>query len=155
MNKQLYSFSLSSQLGESQSEIIQDAFTMAGVNRELFPLVKMTAPKQWQQMPISEWPIGKPLFHSWLLLLGFIPIDRHQFLFADVREDGFIETSSSLTHELWQHERKISSQPEGINVEDYVCYRSRLPILGGILKPIYQAVFRHRHYRLRKRYGVI
>ena len=156
MNKQYHSFTFRSQLAAEKTEVAQDALMMKGVNYELSPLVKMTAPTQWQHTSIASWPTHKRLFSSWLLLFGFIPIDYHHFLLKEVGDDGFREASSSLMNAEWQHERKITTQRGGgTEVEDHVRYRSRLLLVGGFLKPIYQAVFRHRHRRLQKCYGGI
>ena len=156
MNKPYHSFTFCSQLTTDKATICQDVLTMQGVNNELLPLVKMTAPAKWQQTPISRWPTLKRLFSSWLLLFRCIPIDYHHFMLQEVREDGFREASSSLMNAVWQHERKISAQTDGrAQVEDHVRYRARLPLMGWLLKPIYQAVFRHRHRRLQKCYGGI
>ena len=65
-------------------EEISRTLTMSGVNAELRPLVRMTAPAPWATRPIFDWPEQKLLFTSWILLLGVLPIDRHAFSLRSV-----------------------------------------------------------------------
>src|SRR5690554_7620371 len=84
---------------------------MKGVNRELSPIIRMTAPSEWSSKPIFEWPTGKVLFSSSILLFGILPIDRHTFFFQSIdRQRGFAEASSSLTNKLWHHRREIEDR---------------------------------------------
>src|SRR6266446_2498174 len=50
--------------------------SVEGISRELSPIVRMTTPRGVKR--IGDVPIepGKPLFRSWILLFGIIPIDR-------------------------------------------------------------------------------
>jgi hypothetical protein len=128
--------------------------TMCGVNRELRPLVSMTAPGEWRDRPILQWPVQQRLFSSWILLLGLIPIDRHVFYFHAIDPDrGFTEGSASIINRLWRHRRWISPLDGGCRVVDTVSYESRLPGLGHLFKPVYRLVFWHRHRKLRRRFG--
>lgn len=130
--------------------------TLEGVNAELRPLVRITAPAQWAKRPLAQWPMREHLFSSWILLFGVLPIDRHTFMLHSVSPDaGFEEASSSLINTRWRHERTIVAIEGGCRVTDRVGYRCRIPLLGYLLKPVYQLVFRHRHRTLRARYGVL
>lgn len=73
------SFEIETQLAVSSNKLARDTLNMTGVNYELWPLLKMSAPDIWQSKPITEWPTNKNLFSSNILLLGCIPIDRHYF----------------------------------------------------------------------------
>lgn len=73
-------FEISSNL-EISPEVVSELFTMKGVNRELSPLIRMTAPSEWSNKAIFEWPTGEVLFSSWILLFGILPIDRHESSF--------------------------------------------------------------------------
>ena len=100
-------FQVSSTLEVTPMEVA-GLLTMKGVNKELSPLIRMTAPSEWSDRAIFEWPTGRTLFSSWILLFGVIPIDRHSFFFQSIdRQRGFVEESSSLTNRLWCHSREI------------------------------------------------
>ena len=133
-----------------------ETITMDGVNAELRPLVRMTAPKQWREQSILQWPTKRPLFKSWVLLFGFFPIDLHSFRLEDADSTtGFREDSSTSTNKIWQHERTVESVSGGCRVTDRVNFENRIPILGTVFKPVYVAVFAHRHRYLRNTFGVI
>lgn len=135
-------------------EKILATLTMQGVNAELKPLVKMTAPAGFCERSILHWPQKQALFNSWILLFGIVPIDRHSFYFDAVNPaDGFAERSTSITNSFWCHERKIQSRPDGCCVVDTVTYKSRVPFLDVLLKPMYQIVFWRRHQNLRSLFG--
>ena len=135
-------------------DVILATLTLNGVNAELSPLVRMTAPAAFAQRPLQEWPERQNLFISWILLLGVLPVDRHAFYLHSVTPGrGFVETSSSTLNALWQHERTIIPLAAGCRVTDVVEYRCRLPLLGYLLNPVYKLVFWHRHRYLRSRYG--
>ena len=81
-------------------------------------------------------------------------MDRHAIRFqATLPDRGFKENSWSIVNRRWCHQRTISPRQDGCRVEDIVEYESRLPLLGALLKPLYQWVFRQRHRNLRSRYG--
>ncbi len=146
-------FEVSSNL-ELSSEDVSGLLTMDGVNRELGPFVRMTAPPEWSNKAIFEWPTGKVLFSSWILLFGIFPIDRHKFFLQEVdRQRGFAEKSSSLTNKLWHHRREIDQTGASCRVADSVEFQCRLPVLAYILAPIYRFIFKHRHKVLRSFYG--
>lgn len=128
--------------------------SLASVNAELAPLVRMTAPEEWREVAIEQWPTGRTLFNSVILLFGFLPIDVHRFRLEQVYpQRGFLERSSSLVNRVWRHERTIQPGPSGCLVTDVVTVQSRVPLLGGLLLPVFRAVFRNRHRRLRALYG--
>lgn len=127
---------------------------MDGVNRELSPLIRMTAPPEWSNKAIVEWPTGTVLFSSWILLFGLFPIDRHKFFFQSIdRHLGFTEESSSLTNKLWRHRRSFDRTGSSCRVTDTVEFQCRLPLLAYILAPVYRLIFKHRHKVLRSYYG--
>jgi hypothetical protein len=142
----------------SELAIDADAFwsacSMKSVNWELAPLVRMTSPTEWQNRPICKWDGGRDLFQSWVLLFGFLPVDRHSFGLRETpRGLGFRESSSSWTNKEWNHERTILPGGQGCTVVDHVAFVSRFPLVGACLGPVYQLIFRNRHRRLRKNYG--
>ena len=146
-------FEVSSNLKIS-TEDVEGLLTMKGVNSELSPLIRMTAPSEWSSKPIFEWPTGEVLFSSWILLFGILPVDRHTFFLQSIdRQRGFVEASSSLTNKLWHHRRQINRNGASCRLTDTVEFRCRLPLLAHVLGPVYRFIFRHRHQVLRSFYG--
>lgn len=139
-------------LSVSTDQLSSELLNMSGVNYELFPIIRMSAPKLWSKRPISEWPVEDEVFASAVLLFCFIPIDVHRFRFQSVSGMGFKESSKSLINLLWIHERLISEDHNGAKVLDIVHYRSKFRFLGSLTKPIYQAIFTYRHHRLKRKY---
>lgn len=148
-----YGFELSSTLAIPPSRFWNNA-TLADVNSELAPWVRMTAPQPWRTRPLREWPAGQTLFSSWILLFGILPIDRHTFFFQAIDpERGFDERSSSLTNLTWQHSRHVLAHKDGCIVTDRLNFECRIPLLGAMLLPIYKFIFQGRHRVLRRRYA--
>lgn len=136
------------------AEVLVDGLTMESVNRELAPLVRMTAPPEWRRCPIDRWEEGRLLFRSTILLLGLLPVDRHAFRLERILPgEGFLEASSSWMNREWRHERRILRAPAGCTVTDRVEVTGRLPWLTALLMPFYRLVFRRRHARLRRWHG--
>jgi len=124
--------------------------SMATVNYELGPWIRMSAPTAWQGLKLKDWSGNGQLFKSWVLLLGFLPLDRHAFGSLDLSQNmRFVETSSSWVNRVWQHERVVKAVPGGCQVVDTVRFAPRLPLMSPFLKAIYILVFRHRHSQLR------
>lgn len=143
----------SSNLPVSVDEVLM-TLTMEGVNTELNPFVRMTAPSAYSRRNILDWPKKQALFKSWILLFKFLPIDRHAFYFDAINpQAGFSESSSSWTNRYWNHERKVIAEGTGCRVIDTVHYQSRIPFIDLLLQPIYRFVFWQRHKYLRRHYG--
>jgi ligand-binding SRPBCC domain-containing protein len=126
-----------------------------GVNDELRPLMRMTAPPEVRRLDPDTVPIGERICRSWVLLFGFLPFDYDDLTL--VRLDpgrGFHERSRMLSQRVWEHERWI--EPDGdaaCLLRDRLTFEPRLGIPGGAVAPIVRGVFRHRHRRLRRRFG--
>lgn len=146
-------FSRSSDLPVA-ADVVLATLTLDGVNAELRPLVRMTAPAHWAGLSLHDWPERQTLFNSWILLFGILPVDRHAFYLESVTPgEGFVETSTSLMNAAWNHTRTIAPIAGGCRVTDSLEFRNRIAPLGYLLKPVYQLVFWNRHRTLRKRYG--
>lgn len=147
------SFHRSSVVTATAEEVLS-SLTMKSVNAEMRPLARMTVPTEWADRPILEWPTGVPLFNSWILLLGILPVDRHSVCFRSITPGkGFAETSTSLLNSSWHHQRVIAPCNSGCRIADAVTFRCRLPLLGYLLRPLYTMVFRRRHQQLRTRFA--
>ncbi len=145
-------FEYSSELKIDAEILRKDAFTMKGVNFELFPLVKMTSPTHYSDKSILEWPKNQRVFTSILLLGGIVPIDYHDFTFVALELDGFEECSNTLMNKEWKHKRTIIDSGGASLVVDKVSYRSRVSFVGLLMKSIYKFIFKHRHKRLRRKH---
>jgi ligand-binding SRPBCC domain-containing protein len=143
-----------STLGRPPGEVWAAVSTMEGINFEFAPLMKMTYPPQAGPMSLELAPLNRPLFSSWVLLL-FVPIDLHTVTLERVTPGvGFRERSSSLTERVWVHERTLSPAGEhGCELVDRLELTPRLSSLTPLLAWVVSMVFRHRHRRLRRRFG--
>ncbi len=122
----------------------------AGVNAELKPLVSMTFPKDG--FDFSEAPVDQPLFKSWILLFGFLPIDRHTFVLHEVGPSHFIETSHTLLQKHWRHERYLTAQGDSTDVRDVVTVIPRVAFMTPLTNRIVATIFRNRHKQLARLY---
>ena len=125
-----------------------------GVNNELGPLIKMSYPKTYAQL--ADIPAdGKSHFTAGVTLFGIIPIDRHKFAFVgkDI-PNYFDERSSNLNMKFWSHKRTLIEREGGVEVTDTCAFIPRIGFMGGFLGATFSWVFRRRHQRLKKQFGV-
>ena len=129
--------------------------TFEGVNDELMPLMRMTAPAHLSQLDPSDVVLGERICRSWILLFGAIPIDYDDLtLIALEPGRGFHERSKMMSMKVWEHERTL--EPDGhssTRIRDRLTFEPRLPGMGPLLERFIRATFRHRHRRLRRRFG--
>jgi ligand-binding SRPBCC domain-containing protein len=129
--------------------------TVEGVNDELLPLMRMTAPAHVRALDPSQVVLGERIFRSWVLLFGVIPIDYDDLtLIALEPGSGFHERSRMPSMRVWEHKRTL--EPTGdaaTRVSDRLSFEPRLPGSGPLLERFIRATFRHRHRRLRRRFG--
>jgi ligand-binding SRPBCC domain-containing protein len=147
-------FEISSTLGAPRTEVWTHAGSMAGVNAELAPWIRMTYPPEAATLEGVEVPLGQPLFRSLLLLFGVLPVDLHTLILERVEPlVGFGEASHSLLQRRWIHRRQIEPADGGCRITDRIEYETRLPLLGVALAPFIRFLFRQRHRYLRQRFG--
>jgi hypothetical protein len=146
---------LSSQLAAPAAVVWGAASSMKGVNRELLPLVRMTYPADRATFSAGSVTPGRVVFHSWLLVGGVIPVDRHALSFESFDAvGGFVEESTSWLQRRWRHERIVAeSSPERCIVTDRLLVEPRLTPASPLVRWAVTRVFRHRHRRLRQRFG--
>jgi hypothetical protein len=102
----------------------------------------------------SSWKPGERRFRSWLLLLGLLPVDYDDVSFSEIDAGRrFLERSSLLSQQLWEHERVIEPESYGCRITDRIRFEPRLPWLAPLYAPVFRAVFRLRHRNLRKLFG--
>jgi ligand-binding SRPBCC domain-containing protein len=150
-----YEFQISSQLAAPPAAIWNFVRTLSGVNHELYPLVRMTLPGGTNVVQIDQAPLNQRLFRSWILLGGVLPVDYTDLTISYVDPGrGFIDSSPMLSQKEWRHERRLDPDPAGGCVlTDKVAFRPRLALMGPALRTSVGVVLRHRHRRLRKRFG--
>ncbi len=149
-----FNFEIESEVAASPEEVWRHSTDMRTVNLELRPLVRMTYPRRHEDLRASTRLLGRPLFRSWVLLFGLVPLDHYDVTFLEF-EPGhrFLERSPTLTHRLWQHERLIESSPVGSRVTDRLVFSPRLPWLGTLHRVFVRTLFTLRHKNLRRLFG--
>jgi ligand-binding SRPBCC domain-containing protein len=143
-------FEVSSLVTASPERIWERVITPAGINYELRPLMRMTMPRGIERIDLESVELGKPIGRSWVLLFGVLPFEYDDVTLIEL-EPGrrFLERSPMLSQRSWQHERIVEPAEGGARVTDRIRMEPRLGLPAAPLRPVFQAVFRHRHRRLR------
>jgi ligand-binding SRPBCC domain-containing protein len=145
---------VSSRLAIDRERLWAVISTMQGVNAELAPWLRMSVPLEARGKSLAEIRIGEVAFESWLLALGFLPFDRHRLCLIELeRGRGFVERSSSWLQRVWQHERTLETIAGGTEIRDRVTFEPRIRVLAPLVQAVVARLFRHRHARLRARFG--
>ena len=125
--------------------------SVEGIARELWPVLKMTVPRSvrsLQDMPIEP---GRPLFRSWILLFGVLPIDRSDLTLLQLEDGrGFVEQSPMLSMKLWRHERTLDATGDRTTLTDKLTFTPRFAT--ALTRWFIRMVFTHRHAVLRKQF---
>jgi hypothetical protein len=141
--------SFSSDLATPQPVVWARASSMDGVNAELMPLLRMTHPPEATDLTSPMLKLGETAFASWLLLFGFLPIDRHYLMLERLyANEGFDERSWSWMQRVWIHRRRVIAIPGGTRVTDELEFEPRLKFSEIFLRPVIRFIFQHRHKRL-------
>jgi ligand-binding SRPBCC domain-containing protein len=151
----MHHVTMESRLAAPADAIWQRVSTFEGVNDELRPLMRMTAPEHVRRLDPSEVRLGERVFRSWILFLGVLPIDYDDLTLVSIEPGrGFHERSRMLSMRVWEHVRRIEPDGDGACVvTDRLALEPRVPGMGWLLERIIRAMFRHRHSRLEKRFG--
>lgn len=135
-------------------EVWRCATSMPEVDREMRPILRMTWPREADARALDDpgVPVGEPLFTSWILLFGVLPVDRMRVTLAEV-EPGrrFVERSTPAVLRSWRHAREVAPDGEGCRVTDTL--ELEAPAFGGAVAAFVGWFFSHRHRRLRARFG--
>jgi ligand-binding SRPBCC domain-containing protein len=123
--------------------------SVEGVNHELWPIVRMTVPREGAELRVGD------LGRSWILLGGLIPVDYDDLHLASIDPGrGFSERSVLGSAPEWHHDRELLPLPEGgCRVVDRIAFVPRVRAAGGLQELVLHAMFRWRHRRLRRRFG--
>lgn len=146
---------LSSKLDAPAGRVWERVSTFEGVNDELRPLLRMTAPRHLRALDPADVRLGERIFRSWVLLFGVLPVDYDDLTLVALEPGrGFHERSRMLSMRVWEHERWIEPDGEAACVlRDRLTFEPRGPLPRRLVGRIVRAVFRHRHRRLRRRFG--
>jgi ligand-binding SRPBCC domain-containing protein len=149
-----FSFEMSSSLASAAEVVWAHATTMSGVNRELWPLARMTHPPEIDRLDREHVPVGRRVFRSRILLLGLVPVDYDDLTFESLGPGfRFRERSPMLTQREWSHERFVTKSPGGCVLTDRVRFTPRVHALGPLLLVVFRSAFRLRHRKLRLLFG--
>jgi ligand-binding SRPBCC domain-containing protein len=147
----LFSFTVASTLRAPADRVWDHASSFAGINRELWPLVRMTHPHGRERLTPETVPLGRRAFRSWLLLFGLVPVDYDDLtLIALDPGRGFHEVSRLFSASEWRHRRTLTPVNEGCVVEDEVTFVPRWRWAGPLLAWVYRQTFELRHRNLRR-----
>jgi ligand-binding SRPBCC domain-containing protein len=143
-----------STLAASADVVWAHVSTFDGVNDELRPIMRMTAPAHIRGLEPEDVVLGERLFRSWVLLFGVLPIDYDDLTLVAIEPGrGFQERSKMLSMRVWEHDRTLEPNGAGCVVRDRLGFEPRMPGMGPLLERIVRALFRHRHRKLRRRFG--
>lgn len=136
--------------------------SLRGINAELHPLMRMTAPAHVSSLSDAGLVVGRPLFRTWVLLFGVLPVDSYRVTLVEIDAGrGFAEESRLLTMSRWRHERRLSplarpwrAQPAlagSTRLTDTLTFEPRLA--APAVRMLIDALFRHRHRVLLRTFG--
>ena len=150
-----FEFVARSRLAASPERVWEHISSMEGVNYELGPWLRMTHPPDVDRIDESVGELGRPLFRSWVKLLGVLPVEYDDLTLRVVDPGrGFVEQSPLLTQSLWEHERSIQPAGDGgCELVDRIGHEPRIPLARRWQSALFRQVFLHRHRRLRRRFG--
>ncbi|HKJ35800.1 MAG TPA: hypothetical protein VKA36_04465 [Solirubrobacterales bacterium] len=151
--------SRSTRLARSAEQVWEEARTLGGVNHELAPFLRMTVPRGIPaDTTLEELPVGETVGRSWILLFGFLPTDYDDLRIMEMEPPRrFLERSRTLNFSTWEHERTVEPDAgAGSVITDRLRFElrpvlRRVPGFGGLAKRVVEAIFTHRHRRLRRR----
>lgn len=146
--------SFSTRVAASPALVWDHAVSIRGVNRELFPLARMTHPSGLDRLDPARVVPGERLFRSWILALGFLPVDYDDLTLVEI-EPGrrFLERSVLLSQREWVHERVIEADGSGSVVTDRVRFVPRIGWLAPLHRVVFGLAFRLRHRNLARILG--
>jgi ligand-binding SRPBCC domain-containing protein len=143
------SFQIASRLCAPPERVWAHATSMAGINHELAPLLRMTHPPEMTTLGDLSPPLGTPLFRSIILLFGVLPIDFDDVTLEAIEPGrGFRERSRTLSQREWIHERSCEPVEGGVRVTDRITFEPRVSGAATLLAPLLHLVFRNRHRKL-------
>ena len=153
--------STSTRLSAPAGTVWERAATLAGVNDELRPIVRMTAPRVLRHATLEGLSPGVPAGRSWLLLGGLLPVEFDDLCLVEIEPPRrFLERSEMLSISSWQHERTVEPISAGAcELTDSLHFElrpalARVPGADALATRLVALLFRHRHRRLVAMHGL-
>ena len=142
----------SSALQAPAARVWDHATSMAGVNRELAPVI-MTHPPDRATLT-DDVPLGEVLFTS-TLRFGVLPFDRHRLTLVELEPGvSFQEESTSILHRQWRHRRVVEPVTDDTcRLTDHLEVTPRLPGTSAATRRVVERIFDRRHAVLRHLFG--
>jgi ligand-binding SRPBCC domain-containing protein len=155
MSSRTAEITVASRLEAGPDRVWERVITPAGINDEMRPYLRMTIPAGVEQLDLASVTPGECLGRSWILLFGLVPFDYDDITLVRIDEGrGFLERSRMLSQRTWEHERTLEPAGGGqCVIRDRVRWEPRLGLPGRPLRRVIHRFFRHRHRRLRRRFG--
>jgi ligand-binding SRPBCC domain-containing protein len=129
--------------------------SVKGISAEMWPLLRMTVPKDIRSLADVRIQPGVPLFRSYVLLFGFLPVDYSDMTLLELEPgSGFVEQSPMGSMKLWRHERHIvpcPSDPAAVLLVDQLTFQPRM--MSRVAGWFVRRLFVHRHKVLRANLG--
>ena len=99
-------FEFQSNLTGTREEVWSYVTSKQGILAEMWPLLKMTTPKEMSTL--ANLKVGERLFRSYILLFTILPIDYFDLTLVEFNPDhGFVEESPMRSMKKWRHERQL------------------------------------------------
>jgi hypothetical protein len=144
-----------STLRASRTELWNWITDITCLRKEMMPFLRMTAPRGVARLTDVQVTLGKPLFRSWILYFGVLPLDYSKVtLLSFAFEQGFVEQSPMASMRVWRHTRQILPHPELSNtsiLRDTLEFQPRF--LHAFTVWFVRCFFTHRHSVLRRELG--
>jgi ligand-binding SRPBCC domain-containing protein len=126
---------------------------VSGINDELWPFAKMTCPGHLDRIAAPPHAVGQAPVHSWMLLLGVIPIERRSLQFDLLDEGRFVDCSTGWLNGRWRHDRSVVARDDGSTLLiDKLVLEPRVRLMSVLVRPAVTWTFRRRHRRLRRHF---
>ncbi len=150
----MISLRFESELAAAPDTVWRRVTSVEGIADEMTPLLRMTFPRGMHALPVDGFVPGRCLGRSWLLLLRVLPVDWSDLTLVEL-EPGrrFLERSPMLSMAFSQHERIVAPSQQGTRVVDNLMFQPRL-LPHALVRAGVVLFFRHRHARLRRRFGI-
>ena len=144
-----YHLTFLSQLHAEPQSVWRWITSLEGIQREMRPWMRMTAPRGVANLRDVEMRPGVRLFRSRLYLFCVIPFGFSDLTLLEFTDGvGFVEQSPMAGMRLWRHVRTIEPNATGCALRDELTFE---PIIGGALVVWFvRRMFTHRHAMLRQ-----
>jgi len=144
-----------STLPASRERVWEWITSVRGILAEMSPVLRMTVPGHIRS--IADVPVraGAPLFRSYILLFGVLPIDYSDLTLLEIAAgEGFVEQSPMGSMKLWRHERRIlpsQTDRSAVILVDQLTFEPRFA--SSLVRWFIGRFFEHRHRVLRAHFG--